>query len=311
MAKTTTEFLESVKRRISIPAQQALIDDDDILDLGDECLAAYVVPMIISTRQDYFVYVQDTVLVVGQSLYDIPYRAVGRSLRDLKVVDTNETLVRDMVKIDLEDAHLYSNESSSVRPYGFHFQGDKINILPAAQTTDLALRIFFELPPNKLVTVSSAGQVTAISGGDITVDSAPPTITTLTATDFIAGKQGNFTRSFDKTPTNVAGNIITYATADIPATLVVGDYIALAEQSPVIQVPDDCYPWLVTKTARRVLYAISDFEGYDRLEKDDKEEEKRLLKVLEPRTRGETTKIVNRFSIARQGRFSYGRGIIF
>ena len=84
MAKTTTEFLASVKRRISMPAQQSLLDDDDILSLGDECLTAYVVPMLVSIRQDYFVYVQDTPLVSGQSNYDIPYRALGRSLRDLK-----------------------------------------------------------------------------------------------------------------------------------------------------------------------------------------------------------------------------------
>jgi hypothetical protein len=129
--------------------------------------------------------------------------------------------------------------------------------------------------------------------------------------DFIAGKSGNATRAFDKTPTNIAGTTITFTATDVPSTLVVGDYLALAQESPVLQIPDNSFPWLVTKTSRRCLYAIGDFEGYARLAEDDSEEEKRLKIVLEPRIRGETTKIVNRFSLVRQGRFHYGRGIIF
>ena len=311
MAKTTTQFLSAVKRRISMPENQALLSDEAILEIGDEVMRAYVVPTLISVRQDYFVYVSDTTLVVDQTDYAIPYRALGRSLRDLKVVDTTSTTVRDLVKIDLEDAHLFTNDNSQVRPYGFHFFGDQVRLQPSPQTTNLALRFFFELPPNKLVTVGSAATITGISGGDITVNAVPTTFSTSTATDFIAGKQGNATRAFDKTPTNIAGTTISYATADVPSTLAVGDYIALAEESPVLQIPDDMFPWMVTKTGRRVLYAIGDFEGDSRLQEADSEEEKNLLKILEPRIRGETTKIVNRFSLARQGRFYYGRGIIF
>lgn len=311
MAFTTTQFLESVKRRISMPENQALLDDAAILSLGDECLKAYIVPCLISIRQDYFVYVQDQSLTSGTSEYAIPYRALGRSLRDIKVIDSTVSTVRDLVKIDLEDAHLFASDNSTIRPYGFHFQGDKIVLIPAPQSANLSLRFFFELPPNNLVEVGDAATITGISGADITVNAVPTTFSTSTATDFIAGRQGNSTRAFDKTPTNIAGTTITYATADIPSTLVVGDYIALAQESPVLQIPDDAYPWLVTKTSRRCLYSISDFEGYSRLGEDDAEEEKRLKIVLEPRIRGETTKIINRFSLARQGRFYYGRGIIF
>lgn len=293
-----------------MPANRALLEDEDILALGDECMRGYIVPCLVSVRQDYFVYVQDTALVADQAEYQIGYRALGRSLRDLKVVDDSSLIVRDLQKISLEDAHLFTTSTGS-SPYGFHFQGDKIIVLPTPASSGGLLRQFIELPPNKLVTAGSAAQITAISGGDITVSAVPTTFSTSTPLDFIAGKQGNATRSFDKTPTNIAGLILTFATADVPSTLAVGDYIALAEESPVLQIPDDCFPWLVTKTGRRCLYAISDFEGSSRLEEDDREEEKNLKQLLEPRVRGETTKIINRHSLARQGRFNYGRGIIF
>lgn len=312
MAYTTTNFLAAVKRRISMPENQALLDDPAILALGDECLKAYIVPCLISVRQDYFVYVIDEAMTQGISEYPIPYRALGRSLRDLKVIDSSASNVRDLIKIDLEDAHLFTNDSTS-SPYGFHFQGDKIAIVPVPASTTASLRFFIELPPNNLVGVGSSATITGISGKDITVNAVPTSFSTSAANDFIAGRQGFATRAFDKTPTNIAGSIITYATADIPSTLAVGDFIALAEESPVIQIPADAYPWLVTKTSRRCLYAISDFEGYSRLAEDDAEEEKRLKIIFEPRIRGETTKIINRSSLVRQGRSLYGTrgGLIF
>lgn len=315
MTKTSTQFLASVKRRCSMPENQALLSDTDILELGNEVIRSYVVPCLISVRQDYFVYVLDTSLVSGTTDYDIPYRALGRSLRDLKVVDTSVTEIRDMVKVDLEDAHLYTNENSNTNPYAFHFLGDRIKVVPSPTSSNLSLRFFFELPPNELTAISAAAKITGISAGatttDVTVDAVPSTFSTTAANDFIAGVQGNATRSFDKTPTNVAGAVLTYINADIPSTLVVGDYIALAQETPVLQIPDDAYAWTVTKTAKRVLYTISDFEGHDRLNEDDNTEQKNLKMILEPRIRGENTKIVNRHSLARQGRFYYGRGIIF
>lgn len=295
-----------------MPANRALLDDSDILALGDEAMRAYVVPCLVAVRQDYFVYVQDVALVADQSEYAISYRALGRSLRDLKVVDSTASQVRDLQKVSLEDAHLFSSDNSAIRPYAFHFQGDKIVLVPTPQSSNnLSLRQFIELPPNKLVEVGDAALITGISGGDVTTSGVPTTFSTSTPLDFIAGRQGNATRSFDKTPTNIAGSVITFATTDIPSTLVVGDYISLAEESPVLQIPDDCFPWFVTKTARRCLYAISDFEGDSRLDEADREEKKNLLKILEPRIRGEATKIVNRSSLVRQGRFYYGRGVIF
>ena len=312
MSKTTTEFLASVKRRITMPAQQSLLSDPAILSLGDDCIASYIAPMLVTTMQDYFVYVVDVPLVSGQSSYDIPYRAMGRTLRDLKaIITSNPDNVRNMVKISLEDAHLFRTNVGTSSPYGFHFQGDKIVVVPEPTDATNSLRIFFELPPNKMIEVGDAGLITGISGGDITVSSTPSSFSTSSLTDFIAGRQGNATRSFDIAPTNIAGNIITYAIADVPSTLVVGDYIALAEQTPVLQIPDSCFPWLVTKTGRRVLNAIGDFEGYRALDDDDKDEELRLSKILQPRITGEQTKIVNRYGLARQGRSIYGRRILF
>lgn len=319
MAKTSTQFLAAVKRRISMPENQALLADTDILELGNDVIRSYIVPCIISVRQDYFIYIQDQALTAGTQDYDIPYRALARGLRDMKIVDSNVSIVRDLVKVDLEDAHLFSNDNNSVNPYGFHFLGDKVRIVPPPSTgTTMSIRFFIELPPNDLIEFSNAATITGISGDfdsdptiSVTVGAVPSAFTVSSSYDFIAGKQGNFTRAFDKTPSSLAGLTLTFATADVPSTLAVGDYVSLAGQSPVLQLPDDAFAWTVTKTARRCLSSISDFEGDGRLQEDDSAEEKNLKQVLEPRIRGETTKIINRFSLVRQGRFYYGRGIIF
>ena len=46
-----------------------------------------------------------------------------------------------------------------------------------------------------------------------------------------------------------------------PSSLVVGDYISLAEETPVLQLPDEAFTYLVLLTAKRCLYSIGDYEG--------------------------------------------------
>ena len=55
MTVTTDQFIANVKRRITIPASQALMSDEDILAHGDHQMRVRVLPMIKSIRQEFFV----------------------------------------------------------------------------------------------------------------------------------------------------------------------------------------------------------------------------------------------------------------
>lgn len=307
MAKTADRLLTGVKRRITLPSNEVLIDDSDILQLADDVIKIELVPLLLSLRQDYFVYRSSVTTVANQSVYDIPYRAIGRTLRDLKLRDTGG-VVRDLSLLALEDEHLFP---VGVTPHSFYFRGDKIVLVPTPTGGGFTLDIWWDMPPSELVTLSDVGVVTNVAATSVTVTNAPDTLVPGAVVDFVQARSGNCILYYDKTITGVAGDTISFASGDIPEELIAGDYVCLAQKSPVIMLPDECYPYLETLTAKRVLMSIGDFEGQSALEKGEAQELKMIKLMLEPRIVGESTKIINRRSLLRGVRSRYRRGLIY
>ena len=308
MAKTSDRLLEGVKRRAIVPSSQPLFDDNDLLALADDVIEELMVPLLKAARQDFFVTTDEVTVVSGTRLYDIPYRSVGRTLRDLKLLN-GTGFIRSLPKIAIEDEHLFQSSGGNVT--GFYFRGDKIALVPTPTSSGFSLERWYELAPSKLVKVSDAAVVTGITATTVTVDTAPDTIATGTVIDFIQARSGNSLLAMDKTVTNVAGNVYTFAVDDIPTTLAVGDYVSVAQTTPVIMFPNECYPLLETATTRRALAALGDFEGADVLAKDEGEESKRLRALLEPRIEGEATVIINRRGLLRGTRSLNRRGFVY
>lgn len=307
MAMTADRLLAGVKRRISMPASQVLVVDADILAVADDVTKAYLVPILMSLRQDYFVTSSLTPMVANQSDYAIPYRAVGRGLRDLKMVDAAGS-VRDLALISIEDSHMFV---ISTVTHSFYFKGDKVVLVPTPADATSSIQFWWEQPPANLVTVSAAALVTAVSDPMVTVSAVPPTMTAAATVDFVQGKSGNATLGIDAVITSVASTTITFPASTVPSTLAVGDYLSIAETTPVIQLPNECYPLLESRTCQRILAAVGDYDGARGLDGDIKEEEKNLKQLLEPRIQGEPVVILNRNGLLRGRRFASRRGLLF
>jgi hypothetical protein len=276
-----------------------LLNDEAILELSDDVIRGKIIPLIESFNQEFFVYMEEELLVAGQSTYPIPYRAIGRSLRELKIRDPNNN-IRNMPLVALEDAQYYINNSFVA---GFYFESDNIRLVPNVPANIVQsnyLQKWYRMPPSQLITLSNAGKVTAINGDDVTVMTVPSTFIVGEPMDFIQGRSGNSIYSIDKAIVAINGNIITFATGDVPTKLTIGDYIAPAQFSPVINfIPDEVYPYIETRVGMRVLSAIGDFEGLKNLEKEVKEDKDYLGQLLQPRIEGEPTLIVNRRGLVR------------
>jgi len=129
--------------------------------------------------------------------------------------------------------------------------------------------------------------------------------------DFIQGKQGNRTFDYDVAITGSSSNTISFATDAVPDDLAAGDYIAVAQQSPVVQLPDDAFSLLETRLAHRILKSIGDYDGARNLDGDIAAEEKALKALLEPRIEGEPQVLINRQSLLRGRRFMPRRGLFY
>ena len=307
MAVTADRMLAGVKRRAVVPTNQVTLDDDDILDLIDDVIKSYVVPLVDSVNGEFFVTSELDAITASQDNYDIPYRSIGRTLRDLKIKNTTSNDVRNCPYIEPEDIHLYSDTALN---FGHYFRGDQIYLVPSVASTFSAtesLEKWFKMRPSSLVKLSSAAKISSVSSPSVEVE-AVGDVTTNAVIDFIQGKSGNRIYSIDKTCTNVAGTTFTFAAADIPSSLTAGDYVALAGFAPVItMIPDECGPYTESLATQRVLKTIGDNEGAAALGEDIENEKKNMLQLLEPRNEGEPKIIINREGLVRGGKFHQRR----
>lgn len=291
-----------------MPANQSLLSDTDIFQLCDDMIRGRMAPLLVATFQDFFVTKLTQAVTANVASYALPKRALGQSLRDIKISTADGSGTRDLSLIAIEDEHLFPTGGF---PYSFYFREDSITLVPTPNGNDSILDFWIELRPNRLIAVSSAARVTSVNAPNVTVSSVPTGIAVNAVVDFIKGTGGARHLAIDKTITNISGTTLTFGADVVPSDLESGDYISLAETSPVLQMAEECQPLLESLVARRILQTISDYEGIRYLEEDIRSEEKMLLKILEPRVRGETTKIVNRFSLLRGTRSRYRRGLIY
>jgi hypothetical protein len=280
------------------------MDDSQLLLMGDEASQAYVVPLLLSLRQEYFVTIYNQTVLSGVATYPIPPRSIGRTLRELKYVMTGARK-QNLAQIAIEDTQLWPNDGTVS---GYHFMGDKIVLVGIPNVTTSTLEIWYYLQPSKLVKLSETARVVSVAGDVVTVDTVPVTFAAGVVADFVQGISGNSTIAMDAAITSVAGTQVTFGVGVVPLDLIAGDFITLAGQTPVVQIPTEGVPYFTTKTCIRILNAIGDFDGMAALENLATQQEKSLKLITEPRNSGESVKIVPRWGLLRQGRATFRRG---
>lgn len=86
--------------------------------------------------------------------------------------------------------------------------------------------------------------------------------------------------------------------------IVIGDYICLANECIIPQIPPDLHNGLADRTAARILSAIGDQQGLDRLNLKIQEIDKRQGTLLDQRVDGSPNKVFARHSLMRYGKFN-------
>jgi hypothetical protein len=149
---TTNDLIESVKRRISYPLSQNTFQYSDIVAFLNEELQLSAVPAVKIEHEEYFVYKKTVPLVNGISRYEIPDRAIGMALRDVKYSDMNGNFY-DMMRIAPDDKAFFQQSNGSNQTVSkFYVEGNEIVLTPLVQAgASGKLNFFFYLRPNNLV----------------------------------------------------------------------------------------------------------------------------------------------------------------
>lgn len=303
MLNIVDNFIDAVATTAAIPITQALISTERLLAFADEEAKNDVISLMDSVDGEYFIKMAEILCTPNLAEYYIPYRAVGRKAD--RVLMRCGTEIRKLTQINPNESHVYGGFDYTL---GFKFQEDKIVLIPAPTNNLTYVQIFYKFRPSKLVTTSQAGLVTGVSTDallnetTITCAALPSTFMPGVKVDFIKGISGFVTKSFDEPILSVAGNQLVFA--EVHDEVEVGDYVALAGETPVIQFPDEVTSYLAIRTAKRVVEAVGDYEAAKALDARIKDGRKATLMLLQPRSEGSRSIIINQNGLLR-GRRAY------
>lgn len=302
---TSNKLIASVKRRAQIPTNQNTFSNQDFLELANEEMAIGLVPSILELHEDYFLWEQDIELVSGQSNYRIPYRAAGNKLKDVYYVDNNNNLY-ELTRIGNDELAEYNGPFTTGYIRAFRVQNNEVIIEPSINGyVGGKLRFLYFIRPNDLVIDEEGGVITGINRttGSITLASLPKAYSVSQKYDFIQSTSPHVHLEIDLSAVSInsAQKSLTFDPASIPEDLEIGDYLCLAQESIVPQVPTDLHVVLAHRTAARCLEALGDTPGLQNANIKLQEMEVKLGNIIDNRVEGAPFKVKNRHGLLKSG----------
>ena len=272
---TGNQMVESVRNRTMTPDDTSIFTDDNILDILHEEMTSQVLDKLIVLHGENLTISED-IPRNAKGEYEIPYRAVGNKLRDISTVSGGR--LYELAQISIGELPDYSfNEGTYSNMDLFYVENNKVKLVNPSRSYD-TIRIKYYLRPNYLTKVDQAGVIS-----NIVIDENAGTVTFALSQ---VGRQFNSTEQFDiigkRTPnkiknfdlnaasltvdqgSNPTGTII-FNLADIESIedIIIGDYISLAQETPVPNIPTEMHPLLAQAAAVQLLEAMSDTEAFN------------------------------------------------
>ena len=309
---TSSDLLSTIRRICFMPTSQSTFTDADLLAMANEEIRMGVVPSILQYHEEYFARDSAPVtLVASQSNYAIPYRATGGKFRAVFYRDAQGTL-SPMSRINSEDRPFYQQSNLQNNYYAFYLKGNDVILVPDVGTSVAGSLVFtYYMRPNSLVTSSSVATIAEITAGASTTvyrfDQIPSGYSVSAPMDLMQTRPGHQTISFDIYPTAIDTNAktMTFTNTDLGASTIVGDYVALAGQCIIPQIPSDLHDVLAQRVAIRCMEALGDKNGVALAMPKLQEMEKNTPTLVDNRSEGESQKLVNRKSLLRSSRGSW------
>lgn len=164
---TTTELLESIKDRAHAPDSQSTYTTARLLSIASDELLTYIVPMILSTQEDYYVTYKDYT-ATGTTSFTLPDRAIGGKLKDVVLLQDSTTEI-PVKRVDQSQKDNLSGQYCWLRGNTL-----LLNIAPTQPT----LRIYYHTRPSRLIELTDCGKVTSLGASSVDLDLVPSDYTT-------------------------------------------------------------------------------------------------------------------------------------
>lgn len=243
----STRLLASIDLKGALP--EGRFTPNEILDLAYDCLIGDVQPLIIGVREEYFVRKESVAIQAGLAKYAIPSRAAGSKLREIKLIQNSQVINLPQIGVE-EITRNYQGQPST-----FYLESNGVVLYPTPSSTQDTLDLSYFLRVSRPVTSTEVAVVTNIALGVVTA-SCPSTWSVADSFD-VMNRNGEIIL-MDAVSTSVTATDITFADA---SSLSVGDYVSLAGESFLIQIPDEAVPLLAMLTVVECMNSLGDLQA--------------------------------------------------
>ena len=287
MSYTTLDLLNSIARKSFLPTGQTTFTNAEMLAIADEQTLDTIIPELLAVREEYLVYHTDYSITANQNAYNIPARAIGMQVRDVAIV-SGDTINPSLPRIEPEEV----TSAATGSPTAFYLKNNQIILYPTPSTTINSLRVYYFLRPSELVETTDAAVISAIdtNTNTVSVSSIPSSWVSGDSFDLIKQDGAQEPLAVDQESTTVSGTDIIFST--LPTGLRVGDYVALAGETPLVQLPVELRSTLAQATATEMLEA-SNQPGAERAAKKLRVRLDTFKKLVTPRVQGADRVIIN------------------
>ena len=267
---TGDKMINAVRNRTMCPDDTSIFTDSDILDILDEEMSAQVLNKLITLHGENLTISED-IAKTADGVFTFPYRAVGNKLRDVSLVNGNVVYELAQVSISEIPDFSYGNDSNSFQDK-FYVENNKIKLIQPSRSYD-SIRIRYHLRPSYLTKTEESGVISSIvtdtGAGTVTLtlSSVGKNFKISDTYDLIGHQSPNKIKAFDLTASSLTTGttgIIVFTLSDISDVvddLQVGDYVSLAEETPVPNIPTEMHPLLAQAAAVQILEALTDTEA--------------------------------------------------
>lgn len=295
----TTAFLAAVDRAITVPNYQPRFSNNDLLALANEEQQSMIVPMVVSLREEFFVFREEIDINANDYGFRIPERAIGRTLREIQYQNDTGKLVYDLPRISIEDSYRFTNLGTGT-PNGFMIEGDSIRLLPTPSSNGTVI-LYTLRKPSHLVQNTRTANIVSFGTNTITLSKIPSNFTIGSKIDITDCRPSYPLLYKDLEITNITGLVITVTgfTGATLAGLEANDVVSTAFETSLVQLPDEASIVLVHATAVRVLEALSIPDQMKIAEEKLQQKIRACREILSPRVEGSTPKVIQRDGLLR------------
>ena len=176
-------------------------------------------------------------------------------------------------------------------PRGWYLEHNDVILYPTPNRADTLVIKYF-LRPSQIVRLSEAAFVTAKSGDIVSVTSVPSAFNTSDGVFDIISPKSPYEPIDFEIGGLISGTNIGF-TRTVNSAVSYGYYVAIADQTPIPQIPREFMPLLITGTAAMVTQDLGDLQQSMNLHGLFQKQSENLLSLIVPRNQGDTQKITN------------------